>query len=148
MDTPNIIASCIIIVAFVCMIGLAVYKLRKKNKDITMEQFINMYYDNIIDVLQDVVSILQINIEDFDSKESYEKAIIYTTIDKLKGNCVDFGIDSRILSLFNEEALTNAIYGIFDEDKKKVFSVIGYEVVSSTPELYDESTIMKLRDEE
>lgn len=148
MNMENIIASCILIMAVAGIIALTVYKFRKQNKEITIEEFIGIYYENIIAALQDVVELLQINLDEFDDKESYDKAIISTTIDKLKENASEFGIDTALLDIFNTDALTDAIYGIFCEEEEKVFSVIGYEAMSSTPELYNPSVVNKIKHDE
>ena len=145
MSVENIVACCILIIAVAAMIALTVYKSRKQNKEITIDQFIEIYYNNIIAVLQDVVSILQINTELFDDKESFDKAIINITITKIVENANELGIDTNLVNLFNTDALTNAIYGLFREEEEEVFSAIGYEAMESKPELYSAGTIAKLK---
>lgn len=141
----NVIASCFLIAIVALIIGLSVYKMRKQNKNMTIEEFIDTYHENIIRVLQDVVCIMQINIEEFEDKESYNKAIISTTIEKLKENAGELGIDRTLINLFSTEALTNALYGLFYEEEYKIFSKIGYEAVASNAQLYTEATVMKLK---
>ena len=42
----SIIASIILTVIMGCIIGLAAYKTYKENKKLTIDEFLDMYYDN------------------------------------------------------------------------------------------------------
>lgn len=148
MTIENIIASCIFITVIAAIVGLTVYKMKKQYKDFTIEQFIDYYYDNIINALQSVVLLLQINIDEFEDKESYDKVIIATTLTKLKENASEFGIDTKLLNILNIDTLTEAIYGLFCEEEATVFSVIGSEKMNASPALYSTSTIGKVEYEE
>lgn len=138
----SIIASVIFIVAMAAIVGLVVYKTNRKNKEFTFEEFIDMYYDNFISILQDVVYILLINVDNFNSKEEYEKTIISTTIEKIYENCTEFGIDSTLLNLFDRSAVTDALYGILHDEEIIVFSgTVPKDTLEAKPNLYSEDVI-------
>lgn len=138
----NIIAAAILVVAMACIICLTVYKMHRNNKNLTVDDFLNMYYDELIGLLQDVVALLLINIDEFDDKESYEKTIISTTIAKLEENCADFGIDTSLFNLFNREILTDKLYTLLHSEKLKVFlNAVPKDVIETKPELYDNDII-------
>ena len=139
----NIIAVIIFIIAIVGIIALAAYKMYKNNnKTLTIDEFLKEYYDNLINALQDVVSLLLIKIDNYPDKETYEKAIISTTLEKLNENCIEFGIDATILNLFDSEILTNMLYNLLHNEEIFIFSsTVPKDVMQAKPELYDESVI-------
>lgn len=140
----NIIATIIFILAIAGLVALVVYKLRKDNNDekVTVEDFLGLYQTNLFNVLQDVVSLLSININDFETKEDYERAIISTTIAKLEENCDEFGISSALLKLVDRDVLTNILYDILYTNKVQIFfSTLPERIIKDKPELYDEEVI-------
>ena len=140
----NIIAVIIFIIATAGLIALVVYKLRKENNNekVTVEDFLGLYHTNLFNVLQDVVSLLSLNIDDFETKEDYERAIISTTITKLEENCDEFGINSALFKLVDREVLTNILYNILYTNKVQIFfSTLPEKIIKSKPELYDNEVI-------
>ena len=143
MSVPNIIAIGILLVAIIAILGIRLYTLRKNN-DVTFDQFISLYGNQIIEVLKDVIDILQIRIEDFEDKESYEKAIISTTVDIIKENSEKFGIDSTIIDLFDTESLTEIIYNIFTKASVEIFSVVDSNSITKNSNLYEDEVVVAL----
>lgn len=140
----NTIATIIFIAAIAGIIALVVYKLRKDNNNekVTVEDFLGLYHKNLFNVLQDVVSLLSINIDDFETKEDYERTIISTTIAKLEENCDEFGISSALFNLVDREVLTNVLYDILYTNKVQIFfSTLPEKIIKSKPELYDNEVI-------
>lgn len=144
MDMANIIAVAILLVAVGGIVGVSVYRMAQSNTSITLDQFISMYGEQIVETLKDTIEILQINQSDFADKDSYEKAIISTTIEKLKENSAELGIDTSIIDLFDTDALTEIVYSVLEGNAVEIFSVLGAEVFASTPELYDNEVIIAL----
>ena len=143
MSVPNIIAIGILLVAIIAILGIRLYTLRKNN-DVTFDQFISLYGNQIIEVLKDVIDILQIRIEDFEDKESYEKAIISTTVDIIKENSEKFGIDSTIIDLFDTESLTEIVYNIFTKASVEIFSVVDSNSITKNSNLYEDEVVVAL----
>lgn len=142
IEIDNIFAIIIFIVAMAGIIGLTAYKMHKKNNGITLEAFLAEYYEHIISVLQDVVSILLVNVEDYPDKESYEKDIIRLTIEKLDENCEEFGIDVGMLKLVNKDALAEGIHKILTAENVTVFtSTVPKQIMEDNKELYDENVL-------
>ena len=142
IEINNVFAVVIFIVAMAGIIGLTVYRMHKKNNGITLEAFLDEYYEHIISVLQDVVSILLVNIEDYPDKESYEKDIIRLTIEKLDKNCEEFGIDVGMLKLVNKDALAEGIHKILTAENITVFtSTVPKQVMEENKELYDDKVL-------
>ena len=144
MTLFNIIATCIVIVSIAIIIGIRIYKLRKDNKEITIETFIDLYGDQIIAVLKDVILILQINISTFNTKEEYEREIISITIDKIKENYTEMNIDMTFINLLDTDALTEIVYSVFNGNIINVFSVLAPEDISQKPEIYEEEVVAAL----
>lgn len=142
LEIDNVFAVVIFIVAMAGIIGLTAYKMYKKNNGITLEAFLDEYYEHIINVLQDVVSILLVNVEDYPDKESYEKDIIRLTIEKLDENCEEFGIDVGMLKLVNKDALAEGIHRILTTENVTVFtSTVPKEIMEENKELYDKNVL-------
>lgn len=142
IEIDNVFVVIIFIAAMVGIIGLTVYKMYKKNNGITLEAFLDEHYEHIIGVLQDVVSILLVNIEDYPDKETYEKDIIRLTIEKLDDNCDDFGVNIGIMKLINKDALADGIHKILTTEKIAVFtSTVPKQVMEENKELYDEKVL-------
>jgi hypothetical protein len=141
MSTPNIIATAIIIIAFLGIVGIRLYKTKKNGGSMSFDDFMSEYEDQLIRVLENAIMILQINIDEFDDKESYEKSIISTTINILKDNAEQFGIDQTIVSLFSTDALTDALYTLFNKNILEVFSVLTKEQIDENTRLYSSDVI-------
>ena len=142
MDTPNIIAIAVLVVAIGAIIGIRVYQHVKKNGcNLTIDEFCDTYSDQIIAVLKDVIVILQINAADFVDREHYEKCIISTTIDKIKENACELGIDKKIITIFDSDCLADMIYTIFNDNLIEVFNVLNARQISENPEIYDETVL-------
>lgn len=138
----NIVAVIIFIIAIAGVIALVVYKMRKGNNEVSIESFLDIYYQNLFGVIQDVVYLLSINVEDFETKEEYERVIISTTIAKLEENCGEFGISSAMFKLVDKEVLTNVLYDILYTNKVQIFfSTLTEKIIKSKPELYDDEVI-------
>lgn len=144
MSTPNIIAVGVLVAAVLAIIGVRIYTMRKNNVTITFDEFISTYSEQIIKVLQDVIVLLQINVDEFEDKETYEKTIISTTIDMLKDNSAEFGIDAKLINLFDTDNLTEIVYTIFTGNLVKVFSVIDADKIVAKSELYESEVVAAL----
>lgn len=144
MSTPNIIAVGVLVAAVLAIIGVRIYTMRKNNVTVTFDDFISMYNEQIIKVLQDVIVLLQINVDEFEDKETYEKTIISTAIDMLKENSAEFGIDAKLINLFDTDNLTEIVYTIFNGNLVKVFSVIDADKITANSELYESEVVAAL----
>lgn len=141
MSTANVIAVVILVLAVVAIAGVSIYRAKKNNKSLTFDDFINLYGDQIIAIMQDVIVLLKIEEVDFDTKENYQKAIIQTTIDKIKENGAEFGIDESIISLVDTEFLTEAAITIIKKCDREIFSVLEPEKIAERPELYSDEVV-------
>lgn len=147
MTNANYIGAIVVAAIAVIILVIKVIMDRKKSgsqEPISFDAFIAVYGGQIIDALENVVSILQININEFSTKEDYEKAIISTTIDMLKQDATEFGIDQKVINLFSTESLTEAVYEVFNDNKVVVYSTLESDDITSKPELYDEESIAVL----
>ena len=143
-----VVTICIMAVAVALIAAIQIYRIRKNNKGMTMDQFIDTYGSQIIRILKDVViieqSVLKINPNLFENKEDYEKAIINTAL-KLIENSENFGIDPSIVGMFDVNTLTNIIHSIFVSHKIDIYSSIEPSDVAEHPELYDEDVATALK---
>lgn len=140
----NIASICIIVAAFLVALGVRIYNYRKHNSNVKID-FINVYGDNIIKLMQDIISILQVNINDFDNTEDYEKEIIRMTIDKLKHNASEYGID--YVNLFSTKVLTEIVYDILNQNLVDVFSVLKYDDIKNSQSIYPIEVVKAITDE-
>lgn len=144
-----VVTICIMAVAVALIAAIQIYKIRKNNKGMTMDQFIDAYGSQIIRILKDVViieqSILKINPNLFENKEDYEKAIINTALEKLIENSEDFGIDPSIVGIFDVNTLTNIIHSIFVSHKIDIYSSVEPSDIAEHSELYDEDVATALK---
>lgn len=138
------VGAAVVVVAVIVIIGIRLYKSHKSGKEVTFDEFIDMYGDQIIAVLKDVIVLLQINIDQFESREDYEKAIISTTIDKLKENAGELGIDAQILGLFDTKALTEIVYSVFSGNIVNIFSVLSGDAISQNSSMYEDEVVVAL----
>lgn len=142
IQIDNIFAIIIFILAMAGIIGLTIYKMYKKNNGITLEAFLDEHYEDIIGTLQDVVTILLVNVEDYPDKESYEKDIIRLTIEKLDDNCKDYDIDIGIMKLINKDALAEGIHTILTNENVTIFtSTVPKNIMEENADLYDEKVL-------
>lgn len=142
IEIDNIFAIIIFILAMAGIIGLTIYKMYKKNNGITLEAFLDEHYEDIIGTLQDVVTILLVNVEDYPDKESYEKDIIRLTIEKLDDNCKDYDIDIGIMKLINKDALAEGIHTILTNENVTIFtSTVPKNIMEENADLYDEKVL-------
>ena len=141
MTNLNIYAGLIIIVFVAIFFGIRVYKNRDKSEPMTMDAFIDTYGDQIIKVLQDVITVLKVSMEDYESQEEYESAIISTSINVMKENSVEFGIPAEIVDLLDTDSLTKIIQKIMNEHKPDAFSVLDSETISENKKIIDENVV-------
>lgn len=120
----NIIGGIFLLLCSAVIIGITVYKNYKStDKTMTFDEFMDTYSDNIINVLSDVVEILKLEDTKFESYDEYEYTVISMTIEKIKENAEELGIDTDVLNLFDIEALTSIIKKIINNEFRHVIVV-------------------------
>ena len=135
----NIIATIIFFILMGGIIGIVVYKMSKSIPNMSIEEFIDVYYDNLIDVLKDSVKILSVEPSEYSDREDYLKAIISLAIEELNNNCEGFGIDNTLFELFNPEQLTNFLYDILTRNNIFIFGdSVSVDDANANPTLYTE----------
>ncbi len=144
MTTENIVAGAFLLLCIIGIIVLIIVKMKRQKQQISMQQFIDTYGDAIISTLQSVVTILTIDMDKYENKEEFEKAIISTTIDELKKNCVMLGIDRAILDLFSTKSLTEIIYNVFKGNIVEIFSKISGKEIAAKPEMFEDEVVTAL----
>lgn len=141
MTSMNFIAIGVIFVFAAVIIGIRLYQ--NRNKKITMDEFIDTYGDNIVKALQDAVRVLKIEMDDFNSREEYEKTIINTTILSLKNSASQFGIPDEIINLIDTDSLTSIIANCFNENKLNCIDVLGSKTIESHKDIIDPAVVLK-----
>lgn len=141
MTNLNIYAGLIIIIFCAIILGIKVYKNRNRSEKMTIDTFIDTYGDQIIKVLQDVIMVLKVSMEDYESQEEYESAIISTSINVMKENSVEFGIPAEIVDLLDTDSLTKIIQKIMNEHKPDAFSVLDSETITENKKIIDENVV-------
>ena len=141
MTNLNIYAGLIIIVFCAIILGIRVYKNRNKSEKMTIDTFIDTYGDQIIKVLQDVIMVLKVSMDDYNSQEEYETAIISTSINVMKENSVEFGIPTEIVDLLDTDSLTKIIQKVMSENKPDAFSVLDSETITENKRILDENVV-------
>lgn len=138
MSYWNIIAGAAVIVFVAVIIALRVRQ-NNKNSDtpMTMDSFLDVYSENIIMVLKSTIAILSVYMDDYDTQEEYESALISTTIDALKNNATGFGIDQVIIDLFDTETLTTIITNCLNNNKVKCFEELATKDVMAHTAILD-----------
>ena len=138
----NYIAALVLLLCVIICIAVIVYKRKKNNQDISLDTFLSMYQQNLINVLQDVVELLMVNIDSFETKEEYERAIISTTITKLEENCEEFGINPVFFKLINKDMLSDILYNLLYTNKLSIFlNSLSKETAEATPDLFDKEVV-------
>ena len=141
MTNLNIYAGLIIIVFCAIILGIRVYKNRNKSEKMTIDTFIDTYGDQIIKVLQDVIMVLKVSMDDYNSQEEYETAIISTSINVMKENSVEFGIPIEIVDLLDTDSLTKIIQKVMNENKPDAFSVLDSETITENKRILDANVV-------
>lgn len=141
MTNLNIYAGLIIIVFCAIILGIRVYKNRNKSEKMTIDTFIDTYGDQIIKILQDVIMVLKVSMDDYNSQEEYETAIISTSINVMKENSVEFGIPIEIVDLLDTDSLTKIIQKVMNENKPDAFSVLDSETITENKRILDENVV-------
>lgn len=141
MTNLNIYAGLIIIIFCAIILGIKVYKNRNRSEKMTIDTFIDTYGDQIIKVLQDVIMVLKVSMDDYNSQEEYETAIISTSINVMKENSVEFGIPAEIVDLLDTDSLTKIIQKVMSENKPDAFSVLDSETITENKRILDENVV-------
>ena len=144
MTNYSIIAGIIIVVICAVIIGIRVYRNRKTIVD--MDSFIDLYGDNIIAILQDVIKVLKIDMASYATKEEYETALINATINALKENSVELGIPTEVVDLIDTDSLTTIIQKILNSRKVEAFSVLDSETIKKNESLLDKEVVYVLEE--
>lgn len=133
----NIAATLIFIVLMAGIVGLVVYKMKKTNPDTTIEEFVEKYYDNLLDVLKDAVRILSVDAANYANRSEYLTAIINLAIEELNNNCEGFGIDTTMFELFNVQQVSQFLSELLERNNIFVFGdTVTEDDANSNPGLY------------
>lgn len=133
----NIVATLIFIVLMAGIVGLVVYKMKKTNPDTTVEEFVEKYYDNLLDVLKDAVRILSIDAANYANRSEYLTDIINLAIEELNNNCEGFGIDTTMFELFNVQQVSQFLSELLERNNIFVFGdTVTEDDANSNPNLY------------
>lgn len=143
MTSMNFIAVSICVVFFVVIVGIRLYK--NRNTEINLDDFVDMYGDNIIQALQDAILILMIEMGNFETREEYEKAIINETIVALKKSASRFGIPDSVISLIDTDSLTRIIADCFNSNKFDCLSALNQNVLEIHKNIVDPEVLMMSR---
>ena len=141
MTNLNFIAAGVIIVAVVAILGIRIYKNSKNGTTYTMDQFIDEFGDNIIEVLKDIISIMKVNMDMYETQEDYEMAVISLTIDSLKDNAEDFGMPGDVVNLFDTESLAKIIKNIFIDNRCDIMSVLDTATIMTNASIIDKEVV-------
>lgn len=135
----NIVATLIFIVLMAGIVGLVVYKMKKTNPDTTVEEFVEKYYDNLLDVLKDAVRILSVDAANYADRSEYLTAIINLAIEELNNNCEGFGIDTTMFELFNVQQVSQFLSELLERNNIFVFGdTVTEDQLNSNPDLYSD----------
>lgn len=138
----SIIGIIVFILAVGIVGGIKIYQIYKRSgKKFNLKEFIDTYGDQIIAVLKDIVSFLKTSENEYSSKEEYEKAIIELTIEQIKQNYKEMGIDISVLSLIDSNTLSTIIYDILHGNAIDIFSVLDANYIAEHKSLYDEEVV-------
>ena len=138
----SIIGIIVFILAVSIVGGIKIYQIYKRSgKKFNLKEFIDTYGDQIIAVLKDIVSFLKTSENEYSSKEEYEKAIIELTIEQIKQNYKEMGIDISVLSLIDSNTLTTIVYDILHGNAIDIFSVLDPNYITEHKSLYDEDVV-------
>ena len=133
----NIVATLIFIVLMAGIVALVVYKMKKTNPDTTVEEFVEKYYDNLLDVLKDAVRILSVDAANYANRSEYLTAIINLAIEELNNNCEGFGIDTTMFELFNVQQVSQFLSELLERNNIFVFGdTVTEDDANSNPVLY------------
>ena len=133
MTNLNFIAAIIIIIACAAILGIKIYK--SGDRPVTIQDFIDTYGDNIINILKDIIDILTVDMGEFETKEDYEEAVIKLAITAIKENSTELGIPSNVVNLFDTDSLASAIRTIFIENKCNIMSILDVKVIKNYVEM-------------
>lgn len=141
MTNLNFIAAGIIIVAVVAILGIRIYKNSKNGKTYNLDQFVDEFGDNIIEVLKDIITIMKVNMNMYETQDEYEMAVISLTIDSLKENAEDFGMPKNVVNLFDTESLAKVIKDIFIDNRCDVMSVLDAATIMANAAIIDKEVV-------
>lgn len=138
----NLPAAILFILVVAGIVALTYYKMKKNNKEYSIDKFLNDNYYNLISALSDVIQILLIKVSDYPTKEAYEEDIIRETVNKLYKNSEVFGINPVLLNMVDTETLTKLLYRILKSEKVAIFiNAVPKDVIQENPNLYDEEVV-------
>lgn len=136
-SVPTIVIAVIVLVAAVA-VALMKYSKSKKNGENTD---ISDYYPNLIKAVQRAVSLLAINMDDFDNRDDYTNAVVSTAINYLKEDCAEFGIPADIIKLMDTNALASTITNLINENYYECFNVLDVQTISNNKPLLDKDFV-------
>ena len=141
MTNLNFIAAGIIIIAVTAIIGIRIYKNSKNGISYNLDQFVDEFGDNIIEMLKDIISILKVNMDMYETQDDYEMAVISMTIESMKENAEDFGMPKNIANLFDTEALAKVIKDIFIDNRCDIMSVLDAATIMANTAIMDKEVV-------
>lgn len=144
MTLLNIISVIVIAISCGTIIFVRLRKLKKNNVTITVDTIIEEYGDNIINILQDFIEIMQININDYPTKEDYIADLISLCVDSIQDNYGMTGIDTSILKFVDREQLAVCVSKVLESNKVECFSILPSEEITNNEKYFDEEVVEAL----
>lgn len=144
MTLLNIIAVIVITISCGTIVFVRMRKLKKNNVTITVDTIIEEYGDDIINILQDFIEIMQININDYPTKEDYIADLISLCVDSIQDNYSMFGIDASILKFVDREQLAVCVSKVLESNKVECFSILPSEEIANNEKYFDEEVVEAL----
>lgn len=134
---PTIFLALIVFVSGAILIGYKIYKDKKNENFVNIEQ----YFPNIISVIQKVVTILTVNMDSFNTRDEYINCIVGTTIKYLKEDAVKFNIPKDLVNMISTEYLTTVITNLINEKYFTCFDILSTETISEYPVLFNDDFV-------
>lgn len=144
MQTENVVGAVILVLAIAVILVIRLYTSYKDGKRFSLNEFIDLYGDEIVKVLKDSIRILSLKIDNYSSKEEYEKAIIETTVEYIKSNYMTLDVDIGILAdIIDSGDIADFVYSVLQKNYKEAFSELSKDIIEGHSELYNKKVLEK-----
>ena len=135
MDTKTIISLAFVILILVVGLGIMISKylaMKKKNQELTFNEFISKYGTNVLALLKDAYKVIQDN--HYESDNEMIEALVNLSCDIIKDQFNKYDISSDYIELLSDDMIRAILTKLAIEAKDQIIDIVVNRKENNTEE--------------
>lgn len=125
MDTKTVISLIFVILILVVGLGIMISKylaMKKKNQELTFNEFISKYGTNVLALLKDAYNVIQDN--HYENEDEMIEALVNLSCDIIKDQFNKYDISSDYIELLSDDMIRSILTKLAIEAKDQIIDIV------------------------